>query len=130
MRATQFLTPSHKLLVVDAIGAAATALGTFFLLAMEVIKTGLPTGLLYAMCLLAVCLAAFDLVAIKRRFNPATSLRSIACLNLSYCVLVVVSLVLYRQTVTPLGIAYFCIEVAIVVAVSVFEFVVASRDGT
>ena len=120
------LGPKHKLLVVDAIGAAATSLATFFLLAMEVIKTGLPTRLLYVLSFLAVCLAAFDLVAIKGRFDSATALRIIACLNLSYCVLVVVLLYLYRQAVTPLGMAYFCIEVAIVLAMSAFELLVAS----
>jgi hypothetical protein len=119
----------RNVLLVDAVGATVTALATIFLLAGERIRCGMPTEILHAMVGGAACIASFDLASLWLRANPAVSLRIIACANLSYCVLVAVSLCVYRSTVTSWGLAYFCIEIPIVVALAVWEWRITTRQA-
>jgi len=119
----------RKLLLVDAFGAALTAFATVYLLAEERIRTGMPVGLLYTMAIVAACFVCFDLVAFRRRYDPAIPLHFIACANLSYCILVAASLYVYRASVTSLGLAYFCIEIPIVISLAVLEWNIASRQA-
>lgn len=120
-------TNPRFVLLVDAIGATFTALATIFLLAGEMIRTGLPTEFLYAMGVCAACFACFDLAAIWLRLNPAVALGIIACANVSYCVVVEISLWVYRSSLTSLGLWYFCIEFLIVVTFAVWEWRIATR---
>ena len=119
----------RTLLIVDALGAAITSAATFYLLAGQHIETGLPIGLLNAMAIVAACFACFDVVAIIRCTAPAIPLRIIALANFSYCILVFVSLCIYRNSVSYLGLAYFCIEISIVASLAVWEWIFASRRG-
>ncbi len=118
----------RTLLLFDAVGAAMTSIATFYLLAGERIKTGMPIGLLNGMAILAACFVCFDLLSLRLRIAPAIALRIIAIANLVYCTLVMVSLYQHQSSVTIVGVAYFCIEVPLVVALSVLEWTVASRD--
>ena len=122
-----FLLNQQKLLLVDAVGAAVTAFANFFLLGAELIKTGMPVGLLHSMAIVAACFVCFDLVAFNRCVDPATALRIVACLNLSYCIFVIASLYVHRSVVTRLGFTYFCIEIAIVISLAAWEWTVAYR---
>lgn len=115
------------LLLVDAVGAAMTSMATLSLLATEIIRTGLPTGHLLSMASVAAGFMAFDLLAVQRRLAPAIALRIIACLNLGYCLVVLGLMYQYRSVVTPLGVAYLGVEIAIVAAIAVWEWIVASR---
>lgn len=122
------ITP-RNLLILDAIGAAVTALATYYLLAGERLKTGLPVELCYALAAIALAFSFFDIAALYARIDPSIALRIIACANVSYCILVVALLTINRATVTQLGLAYFCIEAAVVLSLAVLEWKVASRPS-
>jgi hypothetical protein len=116
------------LLLFDAVGAAVTSIATACLLAGQRIRTGLPVELLYGMAIVAACFACFDLLAFRLRLAPTFALRIIASANLGYCLFVLVSLFQYWGSATLIGIAYFCIEILLVVALAVWEWAVASRN--
>lgn len=118
------LDPRH-LLLVDAAGAALSALATFFLLAGELLKTGMPLGILYAMVAVAICLVCFDIAAFNRRLNSGIALRMIACLNWSYCIGVVAALYFHRRELTSWGMVYFCSEIAVVAILAAWELKMA-----
>jgi hypothetical protein len=118
----------RALLLFDAIGAALTSIATAYLLAGQRIRTGLPLGLLYGMTIVAACFVCFDLLALRLRFAPAFALQIIGLANLAYCLFVIVSLYQFRDSATILGVAYFCIEISLVVTLAVWEWIVASRD--
>jgi hypothetical protein len=124
------LLQPRKLLLLDAAGAGVTAWATYFLLAAERLSTGLPAGLLVSLAIVAACFACYDLVAFFCGFDPAISLRVIACLNVSYCVVVMVALYKYRDQATSLGFAYFFTETALVVSLASWEWMIASRPAS
>jgi hypothetical protein len=122
-----FLLSPQKLLLVDAVGAAVTAFATYFLLAAERLETGIPTWLLQLLAIVALSFVSFDVVALNRRIDPAVSLRVIAGLNLSYCMIVLASLYVCRRVVTELGWAYFCVEIIIVISLATLELKLAAQ---
>ncbi len=125
-----WLLNPRKLLLTDAVGGATTAFATFFLLAGERIKTGMPVELLYAMAMAATSFVCFDVVALLRHIKPAIALRTIACANLTYCILVAVALYVHRSSVTSLGLAYFCIEIPLVATLAVWELKVSASRAS
>lgn len=66
------------LLLLDAVGALNTSLATYFLLAAERWKTGLPTGILTAMALAALGFAIWDVVSILGVIEARVGLRVIS----------------------------------------------------
>ncbi|XZE33458.1 hypothetical protein SH501x_004242 [Pirellulaceae bacterium SH501] len=115
------------MLILDAMGAAATSFATHFLLASERVRTGLPTGTLTVLALAALSFAIFDLVSLAIARSLAIPLRWIACCNLTYCLLTLALVVLHRNTVTPLGLVYFFSEIAIIVPLACWEWRLAGR---
>lgn len=122
----RFLREPKTLLLFDAFGAAVTASCTWFLLANGRIVTGLPSSLLQGMAIAAACFALFDLAAVFRRLSPALALRIIAVLNASYGLSTLVVLGLYHTTFTSLALAYFAIEISILLPLAFWEWRIAS----
>lgn len=115
------------ILLLDAIGAAMTALTAFLLLVTQRLNTGLPTGLLVAMGVAAVGFALFDAAALWLHADPFRSLQAIAMANASYCVFAVAALWVHRSTVTGLGILYFCLEIPVIAFIAAWEWRIARR---
>jgi hypothetical protein len=118
----------RALLLFDAFGAVLTSIATAHLLAGQRIVTGIPSGILYGLAITAACFACFDLIALSLRLSPAFALRLIASANVAYCVLVLASQYYYRSSATNLGVAYFCMEISIVLSLAVWQWVVALRN--
>jgi hypothetical protein len=115
------------MLLVDACGAVATAMATYFLLASERLRTGLPPAVLTGMAVAALAFAIFDIVCLLLKRNATDALRVIACCNLLYCGIAGVLLILFWKDVTALGLVYFAVEIAIVVSISIWEWRLAGR---
>ncbi len=120
----------RTLLLCDAVGAAATACATWFLLAGGLLQTGIPVGFLYSMAVVAGVFVLFDVMAYRGYPDAVFALRAIACLNIGYCVFVMTTLLLFRGAVSPLGLGYFFIEIVIVVPLAIWELTVASRAAS
>ena len=81
-----------------------------------------------SLCVLALGFAVYSFTCyLTRPGNWPTFLRMIAIANLSYCVLTLIVLIVYRFEVTVLGIGYFVGEVAIVAGLVVFELLTVRR---
>ena len=119
-------TPRY-LLAVDFFGAIATSLATTFLLASGRMPTGLPTWLLYSLAMVALGFACFDAAAISQFFDARIALATIAYLNLSYCVAVLVVLCVCRREATQLCLFYFCVELAIVIPLAYWELTISKK---
>jgi len=116
-----FLTPRH-ILVVDLSGAIATTLATVFLLASERLQTGLPSWLLYSMALVAFGFVCVDVAAIFQFLDAPVALATIAYLNVSYCLAVLLVLCVYRMHITKPCLVYFCFEIGIVIPLAWWEW--------
>ncbi len=120
-------TDPKRMLLLDAIGALATALTTYYLLAGERIQTGLPTKLLQSMASVAACFACFDLLSVRLFNNLSIPLRIIAATNLLYVVASIGALIAYRELITALGVAYFSLEAAIIIPLALWEWTLGSK---
>ena len=118
--------PRH-VLAVDLFGALVTSLATTFLLASGRMPTGLPTYLLYSLALVALGFFCFDVAAIFRFFDATVALATIAYLNLSYCVAVLMVLYVYRRDTTELCLLYFCVEFSIVIPLACWELTISEQ---
>jgi hypothetical protein len=120
-----WLRDPRKLLMLDAAGAAMTALLTYVVLAGGLLPTGIPDSVLQVMAATAAGFVCFDIAALAIGRSPTVALRAIATLNLTYAVATIGVLAVHRQTVTPLGAAYLGSEILVVVALARWEYRVA-----
>lgn len=114
------LVKPQSLLWLDLIGACATAFVTGLVLT-TLVTTGLPSSILMALCAVAILYAGFDGCAL--RFWPTSKwpLLAIGVLNLAYCLAATSVCLLYRESLTHLGAAYFFLEACIVVPLAIVE---------
>ena len=125
-----FFQKSRHVLVVDFFGAMVTSLATVLLLASGLLLTGLPTWLLYAMALVALGFMCIDVAAIFQFFDATIALATMAYLNMSYCIAVLVLLFVYRSETTELGLVYFCVEIGVVIPLAWWEWTISERCDT
>lgn len=121
-----FVNPA-QLLLIDAIGAIATAISTYALLATGTIQTGFPYGLVCTLAAVALGFSIFDLTAYFLDLDYAFALATIAKLNMAYCFSAMVLLLLYHKNTSYLGIGYFCVESLIVIPLAWWESRIALR---
>lgn len=124
---SSFLTHPKKLLLFDALGALATALTIHFVLAGELVATGVPSAWLRVLALIGLSFVCFDLLAYRFLRAQDTPLFTIAGLNIGYCILVAIVLIRNSSTVTWLGWFYFCVELGIIAILAAWECTVARR---
>jgi hypothetical protein len=122
-----FLTHPKKLLLFDALGALVTALTIHFVLAGELVATGVPSAWLRVLALIGLSFVCFDLWAYRFLRSQDTPLFTIAGLNVGYCILAAIVLTTNSSTVAWLGWFYFCMELGIIAILAAWEFTVARR---
>lgn len=114
------LTPSQCFLI-DGIGAVVSALLLGVVLVHYQQLIGLPEQVLYWLAGLATLFAVYSLTCYWRTpANWQPYLSFIAVVNLLYCCLTVV-LVFLHESISPLGGAYFVVEIIIVVTIALLE---------
>ncbi len=119
------LSVPRNLILVDGCGACLTGVSTWFLLAGDLLPTGIPSDHLRYLAIVAFCFALLDGFALFFKWKPSSFLRFIAVLNFGYCFCVLLSLCIFRGSVTNLGFAYLAIEIAIVLMLASWEWLVA-----
>lgn len=115
------------IVAIDAAGAFVTAILTFFLLAGEIVPTGLPTLILQFMAAVAALYGVFGVIGFVLKLAPQMMLRTLAVLNLVYAVAAIAVCAINRDQLTPVGTIYFAVECAILFALAAFEWSVANN---
>jgi hypothetical protein len=116
------------LFAVDGLGALLSA----FLLGLVLTRLehifGMPTEALHVLAAIPCFFVVYDLVCFwKVKRKQGTFLRIIALANLSYCCLSLGFVWHHFQALTAWGLAYFLLEVGIVLALVYVEFRTAAR---
>ncbi len=110
------------LFLIDALGALLTVLILFFILRPNHNLVGIPQHIIsylagIALLYFVYSLCCFCLLRLRKR----KFLTVIGAANLFYCFVTVGIMVLYRNSITVLGVAYFSIEILIIIALAFFE---------
>lgn len=114
--------------LIDAFGALLTATLLAAVLARYESTFGMPSRAVNILAAIAVGFAIYSITCyLTRPANWRLFLQVIAIGNLSYCVLTLVLLFVYRLEVTALGRAYFIGEITIVAALAIYELIIARR---
>ena len=116
----------RNLLKLDIVGAFATCIVTGGIFATDFIQTGMPLFVLWSMSFAS---AIFCIIGIAGYFKPQSlfrTLRVLAVLNIVFCACAGVAWLMNYHQLTLFGTIYFPIEIAILIAIALFEFSVAN----
>ncbi|MEM1406482.1 MAG: hypothetical protein AAGG59_06890 [Bacteroidota bacterium] len=117
------LTSTYKsLFLIDATGAAVTALMLSQVLARLGDLFGMPVNILYILAIIATCFALYSLIcSCMVNQNWRSYLQGIAIANAVYCILTLALVIYLYDTLTWLGIGYFIGEIGIICLLVRFE---------
>lgn len=117
------LPHSKKLFLIDTLGAFISMILLGLVVGGDEPFFGMPTETCYFLAFLAGIFMVYSLLsyafvkALWKKF-----LRGIAIINLSYCVLTVILLVIHSESLSVWGWGYFVGEIIIVTGLALFEF--------
>lgn len=114
---------ARTLFLIDGLGALLSAILLGIVLVGLEPFIGMPPDILYVLAGIASAFAIFSLLHYWR-WNPdwQSRLKIIAIANSIYCCLTIGLVVYYLERLTTLGIIYFFVEAAIIIALVAFEF--------
>ena len=116
------------MLLLDGAGALVSALLSGVVLVRWHARVGIPPAVLYLLAAVALGLAAFDAICfMSRRIRLAGALRTIAVLNVAYCVLSLVLAAMHREQLLPLAYVYLGLECIIVGLLASVEWKLAGK---
>jgi drug/metabolite transporter (DMT)-like permease len=106
---------------------------TAFLLGVVLVQFestfGMPRKILYILAFVACLFAVYSFSCYSLiSKNHHSFLMVIAIANLSYCVITLSLVFYFYHTLTRLGVAYFLIEIVIVVSLALIEIRIAGRS--
>ncbi|MEP1033040.1 hypothetical protein [Ekhidna sp.] len=114
---------AKRLFLIDGIGATASAIFLGIILVRFNEWIGMPVNVLYILAALAVVFGCYSLSChFLSILNWRSWLRLIAIVNLLYCLTTLILLIWYIDLLTPLGISYFTLEIAIIIILVSLEF--------
>ncbi len=113
---------ARRLLFLDTLGASLTAVITLGLLASGVIQSGVPAKAWWVLGAVAAAMAFAGGVALRRRASPAMVLPRLALANLAYAVASVLVVLVWRDSVTGLVVAYVASEATVLGGLAIIEW--------
>jgi hypothetical protein len=117
------------LFLIDGLGALLSAFLYYIVLSNLIAVFGIPKHALNLFCFLALGYAVFSLSTYFRNVdNWRPYMKIIALANLFHCVLTVIFLIYYNESITGIGLLYFVVEIIIVATLAVYELKTASTD--
>ena len=118
----------RKLFLIDGLGALVSAFMLGIVLVQFESTFGIPSATLYVLAMFPVFFAIFDFYCFQKNSNSlGRPLKIIAILNLLYCCMSIGCAMYHIDTVTILGWVYICVEVLLIVILSIFELKVAKK---
>ncbi|MCX6318714.1 MAG: hypothetical protein NTW29_15640 [Bacteroidetes bacterium] len=119
----------HSIFLLDAIGAAVSIAGLFFLYTFDDFFGMPPTAVVYFIGIAgALCLYSWATYLIRPK-NWKPLLKLLAVLNISYCLFTMYQVYEHRATLTPYGYAYLIIEVLIILLLAGYELKQSGSDA-
>ena len=123
-----FVVNPKKIFLMDALGAAVSAI----LLGVVLVKLervfGIPESTLYFLAAFPILFILYDLFCLTKNKNDlGPLLKAIAVMNMMYCCLSIGTAFYHLKTITFFGYLYILIEVIITFTLAVFEYKVASK---
>ena len=115
-----------KVFLIDGIGAIISAFMLGFVFVKIQHYIGIPKNILYFLAIIPCFLALYSFGCyyfFPKKWN--LYLKIIAVLNLLYCFLTTSLLIILIEKTTFLGVAYFIIEIVILVTLIIFELKIA-----
>lgn len=123
-----FAANPRRLFLFDAIGALVTAASLSLVLTNLYPYFGMQVSILHGLAALASGFGVYSLccsIMLKSGFKPYLLL--IALANSAYCCLTFALILYYYQSLTMLGIAYFILEIAVIITLVLIELNVRKR---
>jgi hypothetical protein len=121
------LTPK-KIFLIDSLGAAITALTIGVVLVQFQAHIGMPTSILHRLAWVAVGLTLYSgLCYYLMPHKWQILMKIVALANLAYCGLTLGLVIYLWQSLQGLGITYFLLEIAVIVALATVELRTAYR---
>lgn len=115
--------------LVDGLGALWSAFVSGVVLVLVQEYVGIPLGALYILAAVPLLFVAVDAYCyFTYRGRPARRLRTIAGLNLLYCLLSVALMLRHHRVLLPPGYLYLTGEILIVAGLALFEIRTATDD--
>lgn len=123
-----FVRSPRKLFLLDSIGALATALSLFVVRWAFHAHFGIPPNILQVLAAIALAYSLYSASCyLFLKKNPAPFIRIIAMANLLYVALIIGILFIHHAALSPIGLAYFIVEAAIISGLAMLEFKVANK---
>ncbi len=123
-----FIINPKKLFLMDALGAAISAILLGVVLVKQESVFGIPVNTLYFLAALPVLFMLYDLLCLTQsKNNLSLFLKVIAAVNIMYCCLSIGMAVYHLKTITIFGYLYILIEFIITFTLAVFEYKVANK---
>ncbi|RIW17405.1 hypothetical protein D0X99_06665 [Algoriphagus lacus] len=117
-----------SLFLLDGLGAALTAFSLFFVVRPYHDYVGMPANMLTYLSAFGLVYSVYSMSCcffLKGCWTPY--LRIIGISNSLYCLLIMTMLYAYSNSLTPLGLAYFLVEILIIGLLVYLELSVANR---
>jgi hypothetical protein len=123
-----FLEKPRSLFLIDGLGAALTAFSLFFVLRPFNDWIGLPTIILSNLAVIGLVFCTYSLSCfflIKNNWSPY--LKIIGWSNFLYCLLTLLIIRYFFNSLTGIGLSYFLVEISIIISLVIIELSVAKR---
>ncbi|HRD81925.1 MAG TPA: hypothetical protein PLL53_14295 [Saprospiraceae bacterium] len=113
----------------DGLGALLTAFSLGGILSRWEALFGMPRSVLYPLAAVGLLLAAYSLSCYFFKVKKWKSfLLGIALANLAYCLVSLTLVVMFFERLTTLGVAYFALEICVVMALVWIELKLTTGD--
>ena len=118
-----------KIFLIDSIGALFSTFMHGFILAYFEEYIGVPKDILYKLAIVAFVFFVYSFTSfIRGKQQKPLFLKTIAILNISFCIITFYLLFHYSDTMSFLGYWYFISEIILVVLLAKVEITIASRN--
>ena len=119
-----------KIFLIDSIGAFLSAALLFAILSFFVEEFGLPKMILYLLFSIA-CIFSIYSISCYYLFEKQwrTYLWTVLIANILYCILTIVFLVIFRNSITLLGLIYFILEIIMISCIAFIELKTVNKKN-
>jgi len=124
----KIISNPRSLFLIDGLGALVSAFSLGVFLVQFKYAFGMPEKVLYILAVIACVFAINSLSCYFRNIkNWRPYLKAIAIANLLYCCATLFLVFFHYTDLTVLGIAYFLVEIIIIVVLATFELTTANN---
>ena len=129
--AIENMTSNPKsILLMDSVGAFLSATLLFVILSFFEQEVGVPKKMLYLLFSIACIFSIYSIFCyyfFEKQWR--TYLQIVLIANMSYCTLTVILLVIFRNSITVLGLIYFILEIIMISCIAFIELKTVNKKN-